>query len=171
MTSSRVLVALLCFTTWVSVVQATHARLPRCDCPGWSTTRVSPRRVVNYTRQSESDCKINVVVFQRRGGRKICSDPNSNWAKKVILKVDKEQSLLQQNRQNQDASTSTASPAPPHQRRLTSAASPAPPHQSRLTSAASPAPSLPLKTMRPKKCGKGRRRQKNKTKGGRRCKN
>ncbi|XP_062413706.1 apidaecins type 73-like isoform X2 [Pungitius pungitius] len=135
MTSSRVLVALLCFTTWVSVVQATHAPKPSCKCPGWSTRTVSLRRVVNYTLQTKRACGINAVVFNYRlqgiEEGKICSDPNSNWAKKVIRKVNKEKL---------NRLTSAASPEPPHQRRLTRAASPAPPHQSRLTSAVSPAP-------------------------------
>ncbi|XP_040027084.1 C-C motif chemokine 20 [Gasterosteus aculeatus] len=113
MTFSRVLAALLCFTAWVSVVHATHASVSSC-CLGWSTRKVPPRCVVNYTVQTDAACSINAIVFRHINGGRICSDPNSDWAKQVILKVNREkrkQSSLQENGQNEDGTTSAVSPA------------------------------------------------------------
>ncbi|XP_034410908.1 C-C motif chemokine 4-like [Cyclopterus lumpus] len=139
---SLVLAALLCFTTWMGVVHATHAPVSSC-CLGWSNTRVLPKRIVGYTFQTEGVCSITAVVFQSKRGVKICSDPNSDWARKVILKVDEEKKrkmALQVKAQNEEG----------------------------LTSDVTPTVSLPLTTKPQKKCRNGRRRQKKKSRGGRR---
>ncbi|XP_068427325.1 regakine-1-like [Clinocottus analis] len=112
MSFSRVLAALLCFTTWVGVVHATHAPVSSC-CLGWSTTRVPVKRIVNYTLQTEGACSLEAVVFQTKGGRTICSDPKTGWAKKGILKVDEEKKLKmasQEMGQNEEALTSDVTP-------------------------------------------------------------
>ncbi|XP_031695062.1 C-C motif chemokine 3-like [Anarrhichthys ocellatus] len=140
MTFSLVLAALLCFTTWMSAVHATHAPVTGC-CYGWSTTRVHPKHIRNYTIQTDGDCSVKAVVFHRMDGRTICSDPNSDWAKRVILKVDEKnnQKALQEKGHNEEGSTSSTAPAV----------------------------SLPLKTTPQKKGRNGLRRQK-KSRGGRR---
>ncbi|XP_075954212.1 C-C motif chemokine 2-like [Anarhichas minor] len=142
MTFSLVLAALLCFTTWMSAVHATHAPVTGC-CYGWSTTRVHPKRIRNYTIQTDGDCSVKAVVFHGVNGGRICSDPDSDWAKRVILKVDEEenkQKALQEKGHDEEGSTSSTTPAV----------------------------SLPLKTTPQKKGRNGMRRQKKKSRGGRR---
>ncbi|KAK9539067.1 hypothetical protein VZT92_004199 [Zoarces viviparus] len=138
MTFSLVLAALLCFTPWMSAVHATQAPVTSC-CEVWSNTKVNCNRIRNYTIQTDGDCSINAVVFLTVKGKTICSDPNSGWTKRVILKVDKEKSnqkALQDKGHDEEGSTSSTTPAV----------------------------SRPLKTT-PQN---GRRRQKNKSRGGRR---
>ncbi|XP_056276545.1 C-C motif chemokine 20-like [Pseudoliparis swirei] len=139
MRSSLVPAALLCFTTWMNVVHATHAPVSSC-CLGWSDTKVNPKRIVNYTFQTEGVCSITAVVFHSKQGASICSDPKSAWAKNVILKVDKE-------RKQKTASQVTAR------------------NEEGLTSDDTPTVSLPLKTTPKKKGRNGRRRQKKKSRG------
>ncbi|KAL7386393.1 hypothetical protein ABVT39_007667 [Epinephelus coioides] len=88
---SLVFVALLCFTTWMSTVRATNGPVASC-CLQWSKTleRVPLENIVNYTLQTVGLCQIKAVVFETKRGKRICSDPDSARAKKVILKVDKE---------------------------------------------------------------------------------
>ncbi|XP_032386957.1 C-C motif chemokine 8 isoform X2 [Etheostoma spectabile] len=89
---SPVIAALLCFTTWMSMVHASIG--PMASCCYWrSKTRVPLERIVDYTNQSEGLCPITAVVFLTKRGRRICSDPNSDWAGKAIRKVDKEKEI------------------------------------------------------------------------------
>ncbi|XP_045907251.1 C-C motif chemokine 13-like [Micropterus dolomieu] len=104
--------ALLCFTTWMSVVHATHGPVSIC-CMQWSNTQVPLKRIVDYTIQSEGVCPIAAVMFQTKLGKRICSDPNSDWAKEAIRKVDEEKKkkTLLEKRLNEDRSTSDMTPA------------------------------------------------------------
>ncbi|XP_068593582.1 monocyte chemotactic protein 1B-like [Cebidichthys violaceus] len=132
MTFSLVLAALLCFTAWMSVVQATHAPVVSC-CPGWSTTKIDPKRIQSYSFQTEAECRIKAVVFQGKKGKRICSNPDDECTKIAILKVDEEkrrQKALQEKGQNEEESTTNITPAV----------------------------SLPLKTNPQKKGRKGRKR-------------
>ncbi|TNN78166.1 C-C motif chemokine 2 [Liparis tanakae] len=137
---SLVPAALLCFTTWMNVVHATHAPVSSC-CPGWSHPKANRlKQIVNYTFQTEGVCPITAVVFHTKLGRNICSDPNSVFAKKGILKVEEK-------RRQKTASQVTAR------------------NEEELTSDVPPTVSLPLKTT-PKKKGRNvRRRHKKKSKG------
>ncbi|XP_044074272.1 eotaxin-like [Siniperca chuatsi] len=106
---SLVLAALLCFSTWMSMVHATHGPVSSC-CMQWSKTRVPVERIMDYTIQSEGVCPITAIIFQTKFGKRLCSDPNNKWAKKAILKVDVEKKALLENRQNEDESTSNITP-------------------------------------------------------------
>ncbi|KAF1384003.1 hypothetical protein PFLUV_G00137720 [Perca fluviatilis] len=103
---SPVIAALLCFTTWMSMAHATNGPVASC-CLRWSITRVPLERIVNYTNQSEGICPIRAVVFQTKRGRRICSDPNSDWALRAIRKVDEEKEI----KALQEESTSDIPPA------------------------------------------------------------
>ncbi|XP_035527017.1 eotaxin-like [Morone saxatilis] len=109
---SLVLSALLCFTTWMSMVHATHGPVSDC-CIGWSNTRVQLDRIVNYTVQSEGVCPITAIKFHTKLGKTLCSDPSSPWAKRAIKKVDgeKKKSGLQELGQNEDRTTRDITPA------------------------------------------------------------
>ncbi|XP_034744718.1 monocyte chemotactic protein 1B-like [Etheostoma cragini] len=89
---SPVIASLLCFTTWMSMVHASIG--PMAGCCYWrSNTEVSLDRIVGYTNQSKGLCPITAVVFQTKRGKRICSDPDSDWALKAIRKVDKEKEI------------------------------------------------------------------------------
>ncbi|XP_070774710.1 eotaxin-like [Enoplosus armatus] len=107
---SLVFTALLCVITWKSMVRATNGPVTNC-CIQMSTTKVPVNRIVDYTNQSEGVCPIAVVIFLTKSGKRLCSDPNGGWAKKAILKVDKEKKALLERRQNEDGSTSDITPA------------------------------------------------------------
>ncbi|XP_031137043.1 C-C motif chemokine 4-like isoform X1 [Sander lucioperca] len=138
---SPVIDALLCFTTWMSMAHATSGPVASC-CLQWSNTlsRVPLERIVDYTNQSEGLCPITAVVFQTKRGRRICSDPNSNWAEKAIRKVDKEKEkkALQEKGLNEES-----------------------------TSDIPPAVSTAPTNARQKECRNGRRRQRKKSRRGR----
>ncbi|XP_049930631.1 uncharacterized protein LOC126408893 isoform X5 [Epinephelus moara] len=111
---SLVFAALLCFTTWMSTVHATNGPVASC-CLQWSNTlqRVPLENIVNYTLQTVGLCPIKAVVFETKRGKRICSDPDSARAKKVILKVDKEKETKepQDKPQTEARSASTIAPA------------------------------------------------------------
>ncbi|XP_059201005.1 eotaxin-like isoform X2 [Centropristis striata] len=113
---SLVLAALLCLTTWMSVVNAIHVPVASC-CDMVSTTKVQVTRIQDYTIQSEGACPIKAVVFRTTSGIRICSDPNDGWAKKAMRKVDTEKNKeVQEKQQSEEGSISTittAAPSPP----------------------------------------------------------
>ncbi|XP_037643467.1 eotaxin-like isoform X1 [Sebastes umbrosus] len=109
---SLVLAALLCFTTWMSVGIATPRPVSSC-CLGRSDTMVQFKRILNYTIQTDGVCQITAVVFLTKLGKRICSDPNSDWAKRTILKLDEEkkkEKALQEQGQYEEGSTSDITP-------------------------------------------------------------
>ncbi|XP_076601863.1 eotaxin-like [Chaetodon auriga] len=110
---SLVLAALLCFTTWMSMVHATHGPIGNCLCPMLSTTKVRVERIVDYTHQPEGICPVTAIIFHTKTGKRLCSDPNSGWARRAKLKVDEEKKkkALKEMRLNEDESTSNATPA------------------------------------------------------------
>ncbi|XP_070831049.1 eotaxin-like [Chaetodon trifascialis] len=110
---SLALAALLCFTTWMSMVHATHGPIGNCLCPMLSKTRVKVERIVDYTNQSEGICPVAAIIFHTKTGKSLCSDPNSAWARRAKLKVDEERKkkTLKEMRQNEDESTSDVTPA------------------------------------------------------------
>ncbi|XP_035491765.2 regakine-1 [Scophthalmus maximus] len=104
-----VLPTLLCFLTWMSSVHASQGPGSNC-CLGWSTTRIPLTQIRNYTIQSEGVCPVTAVVFLTTRGKTICSDPNSKWAKRGVVKVDEEAKGLLEMEQNEQRSTSDITP-------------------------------------------------------------
>ncbi|KAF4117597.1 monocyte chemotactic protein 1B-like [Onychostoma macrolepis] len=45
-------------------------------------------KVMNYRIQTKALCPITAVVIQTVSGKKLCSDPNSDWTKRAMWKVD-----------------------------------------------------------------------------------
>ncbi|XP_008300078.1 eotaxin-like isoform X1 [Stegastes partitus] len=107
---SLVLAALLCFTTWVTFTNATHGSERNC-CLQWSTTKVPVNRIVNYTIQPEGVCPIKAVLLETRRRNKLCSDPDSEWAKRAMAKVDKDRTSSLEVGQKQEGSTDDMTPA------------------------------------------------------------
>ncbi|XP_069013186.1 C-C motif chemokine 2-like [Embiotoca jacksoni] len=105
---SLVFAPLLCFTTWMSLVQTTPGRVKSC-CDQWSKTRIPVLQIMNYTIQSEGACPITAVLFKAVAGKTICSNPNSGWARRAILKVDIETKALQKKGQNEEDEEASAS--------------------------------------------------------------
>ncbi|XP_047444584.1 monocyte chemotactic protein 1B-like isoform X2 [Mugil cephalus] len=88
---SLVLATFLCFSTWMSLVHTVSAHGPPSDCClQWSRTKLHPKQIKNYTIQSEGVCPIKAVVFLTVRGKRVCSNPETPWVKKAILKVDRE---------------------------------------------------------------------------------
>ncbi|XP_030259571.1 uncharacterized protein LOC115573086 [Sparus aurata] len=109
---SLVFATLLCFTTWMNSDHKPHTPLVMC-CAYWSKTKIPLTRIANYTIQSEGICPIAAIRFVTTIGKIICSDPDSGWAKKAKLKVDKEErkNKLPENGQNDEGATSNITPA------------------------------------------------------------
>uniref|UniRef100_A0A3Q3KP88 Chemokine interleukin-8-like domain-containing protein n=1 Tax=Monopterus albus TaxID=43700 RepID=A0A3Q3KP88_MONAL len=89
-----VLVTLLCIITWMSSVQATHGPASSCCLRLPKNIKRPPhKRIVNYTIQSEVVCPIKAIVFQTKSGKTLCFDPNNDWAKRTIRKVQHEKEI------------------------------------------------------------------------------
>ncbi|XP_062260191.1 eotaxin-like [Platichthys flesus] len=95
---------ILSFITWMSSVHAMHGPMSDC-CPVVSNTRVPVRKIKTYTIQFGDECPVTAIVFQTELGSRICSDPQSDWAKKAKVMVDEAKRLLEME-QNTEASTS-----------------------------------------------------------------
>ncbi|MED6275288.1 hypothetical protein CHARACLAT_025088 [Characodon lateralis] len=87
MQSSLSLTSLLCFTTWINLVQAISGAVNNCPCVAFSETKVQHFKIKEYTIQKEGVCLFKAVVFQTVAGKTICKDPNNEWANFVILQT------------------------------------------------------------------------------------
>ncbi|XP_071346994.1 lymphotactin-like [Trachinotus anak] len=105
------LVTLLCFITWMSSVHATLRPVGNCPCPVWSKTRPPIRRIVDYTVQAEGVCPIRAVVFRTVTGKRVCSDPNIDWVKTAMLKVDQGKKASREMEESEQGSASGITPA------------------------------------------------------------
>ncbi|XP_029930210.1 C-C motif chemokine 13-like [Myripristis murdjan] len=92
---SLVLFTLLCVNMWMGFVHAMNGPVATC-CEGWSTTRIHHGKIRNYTIQTEGVCPIRAVKFVTILGKRICSRPEDNWAKRVMEIVDKRIAPLKQ---------------------------------------------------------------------------
>lgn len=109
MQSSLIIATLFCLTTWMSLVHAIYRPGASC-CVQWSKTRVPLKQIVNYTIQSEDTCRIKAVQLRTVRGKTICANPDADWTKKAIEKVDNETKALQEKRQNEEGSASEMTP-------------------------------------------------------------
>ncbi|XP_074544734.1 C-C motif chemokine 8-like [Halichoeres trimaculatus] len=111
MRSSLVLIALLCFTTWMSQSDAAHGPMRSC-CEHWSKTKVPLNHVKNYTIQPGVNCSIRAIIFQTTKRKLLCSDPNDRWTIRAMRKVDeKSKTLLQESQGEEDGSAVIITPA------------------------------------------------------------
>ncbi|XP_056307077.1 C-C motif chemokine 32b.3 [Danio aesculapii] len=79
---------LLCFNA------ATSLRL-NC-CLSTSKINIPMKKVVDYTVQKAGICPIDAIILSTVKGKRICCDPNTEWIKKAMRKVDQKK-LRQQN--------------------------------------------------------------------------
>ncbi|XP_029971167.1 probable GPI-anchored adhesin-like protein PGA18 isoform X3 [Salarias fasciatus] len=84
-----VLFTFLCNASWSIFVQATHGPVVNC-CIKLTGTKVTLDKVQKYTIQSSGACPIYAVKIVTKQGKTLCADPNDNWTKKAMEKVDKE---------------------------------------------------------------------------------
>lgn len=105
MTFSLALATLLCFTTWMSSVHAINGPASNC-CLRWSKRKPPLGNIMNYTVLSEGACPIAAIVFYTKADTTVCSNPNSDWAKRAMMKVDKDTKALLETGQNQEGSAS-----------------------------------------------------------------
>ncbi|XP_056247044.1 fractalkine-like isoform X1 [Seriola aureovittata] len=104
------LATFLCFMTWMSSAHATHGPVTNCLCPRISTTRPRIHLIKNYTIQPEGICHT-AVVFLMQTGKSICSDPEKDWVKKAMLKVDQETKALLEMEETEQGSTTDITPS------------------------------------------------------------
>nr|XP_020489750.1 regakine-1-like [Labrus bergylta] len=111
MRSSLLSVAFLFFTTWSSLASATHGPLTNC-CDRHSNTKIKLDKIMNYIIQSGGACPIEAVIFRTKSGARLCSNPENSWAKRAMLKVDREtKELLQQSQSEEGGSATIITPA------------------------------------------------------------
>uniref|UniRef100_A0A672IPP9 Chemokine interleukin-8-like domain-containing protein n=2 Tax=Salarias fasciatus TaxID=181472 RepID=A0A672IPP9_SALFA len=84
-----VLFTFLCNTSWGIFVQTTHGPVVNC-CIKLTGAKVTLDKVQKYTIQSSAACPISAVKIVTKQGKTLCADPNDNWTKKAMEKVDKE---------------------------------------------------------------------------------
>ncbi|XP_042354479.1 lymphotactin-like isoform X2 [Plectropomus leopardus] len=126
------LAVLLCFATWMSMVYATHGPVSNCCLQRSNTlSKVPFEQIVDYTNQSEGVCPIRAVVFQTKRGKRICSDPDSDRAKRAMRRVDKEKEKKALQKKGQHEGESTTNITPP----VSSASTNVPPVSSASTNA------------------------------------
>ncbi|MED6275287.1 hypothetical protein CHARACLAT_025087 [Characodon lateralis] len=106
-----ILTALVCFTAWMNLVQAAAVFVSNCRCVHWSKTQVNFTQIEKYIIQMEGRCPINAVVFQTVNGNTICKDPNSNWAKHVIRKLEAKTTSSPEKRRHNKRSTLGSTPS------------------------------------------------------------
>ncbi|MEQ2252910.1 hypothetical protein ILYODFUR_026690 [Ilyodon furcidens] len=128
MQSSLSLTSLLCFTTWMNLVQAISGAVNNCPCVVVSKTQVEHFKIKEYTIQKEGVCPFKAIVFQTVAGITICKDPDNEWANFVILQLKKRQT------------TTTSAPGPQLQATPTTTSSPTTLPESEPTSTPTTAP-------------------------------
>ncbi|MEQ2195200.1 hypothetical protein XENOCAPTIV_008973, partial [Xenoophorus captivus] len=62
MQSSLSLTSLLCFTTWINLVQAISGAVNNCPCVTVSKTKVEHFKIKEYTIQKEGVCLFQAIV-------------------------------------------------------------------------------------------------------------
>uniref|UniRef100_A0A8C7WT86 Chemokine interleukin-8-like domain-containing protein n=1 Tax=Oryzias sinensis TaxID=183150 RepID=A0A8C7WT86_9TELE len=65
-----------------------------CECLRWYGTKVNISLIKSYTIQEETKCSVRVIKFQTVQGKTICSDPNNNWTKNTMKKLDLQKSAM-----------------------------------------------------------------------------
>ncbi|XP_036410785.1 C-C motif chemokine 2-like [Megalops cyprinoides] len=79
----------LCVAAWIACLSATSGPTSSC-CLMVTDTRVHPKNIVDYKLQTSGLCPVQAVVLQTRKGKVICSEPEKEWVKRAMQKVDKE---------------------------------------------------------------------------------
>ncbi|XP_066566504.1 monocyte chemotactic protein 1B [Amia ocellicauda] len=79
--------AFLFVTAWAVCTFAYNGPPASC-CLVVSDTKLKLDRIVNYTLQKKGVCPVDAVVFHTIRGKKVCSDPEKDWVKNAIEKVD-----------------------------------------------------------------------------------
>ncbi|KAG7487441.1 hypothetical protein MATL_G00023350 [Megalops atlanticus] len=75
--------------TITACVSASHVFPVEC-CLRVSEIRLPPDRIKDYTVQKAGVCPVNAIVFLTRTGKLICSDPEKDWVKRAVRRVDRE---------------------------------------------------------------------------------
>ncbi|KAK2900668.1 hypothetical protein Q8A67_008783 [Cirrhinus molitorella] len=71
----------------MSIEEENDGRPVSC-CFTVSNTRIPATNIVDYDIQDRVQCFVRAVRFQTKKNKIICSDPNDDWAKKVMAIVD-----------------------------------------------------------------------------------
>ncbi|XP_030257945.1 fractalkine-like isoform X2 [Sparus aurata] len=69
----------LCFTMWMSI--------PDTCCFSAIQSRIPMKYIASYTFLDDR-CSIKAILLRTKRGREICADPNSDWVKEAMQKLD-----------------------------------------------------------------------------------
>ncbi|KAK3546188.1 hypothetical protein QTP70_025232 [Hemibagrus guttatus] len=72
-----------------SIFALRHGAPPDC-CLSISPKKVNVISIVGYWRQNNGMCPIKAIVFTLENGISLCSDPDIDWTKNAMRKVDEE---------------------------------------------------------------------------------
>ncbi|KAG7329759.1 hypothetical protein KOW79_005981 [Hemibagrus wyckioides] len=72
-----------------SVFASSNGALPDC-CLSISPKKVNVTSIVSYWQQDNRICPVKAIVFTLENGKYLCSDPDLDWTKKAMRKIDEE---------------------------------------------------------------------------------
>ncbi|XP_072544747.1 uncharacterized protein [Salminus brasiliensis] len=170
-------VGFLCFVA-LSSTFAQNGRPSHCCLKISSIAhKVRLDKIVDYWWQIKGVCPITAVVLKTRLGKRLCADPNIDWTKRAMSKVDTEKARTEGEKNKDAAALTPVPPAEGNREGAPTAAAANTPLKSQLQeSAVSAAPraerkeggsAKPVKAPRgSKRRGKGGRKRKIKSKVG-----
>ncbi|KAG7457095.1 hypothetical protein MATL_G00242840 [Megalops atlanticus] len=89
----------LCVAAQIACLSASGGPTSSC-CLRVTDTKVHPKNIVGYKLQMSGLCPVQAVAFQTRKGKIICSEPEKEWVKRAMQKVDKEKAKRKRVRGN-----------------------------------------------------------------------
>ncbi|XP_036451890.1 eotaxin-like [Colossoma macropomum] len=103
-------VCFLCVAAFSSAFA--QSRRPSNCCLKVSQITVRLDNIRDYKWQNKGLCPVMAVVFDTRNGNKLCADPNRDWTKRAMRKVDKDKERKEAEKSIKDsAALSSDSPA------------------------------------------------------------
>ncbi|KAJ8394983.1 hypothetical protein AAFF_G00039340 [Aldrovandia affinis] len=77
----------LCAATWMPRVSTSTGPSSNC-CLKVSETRLHLKNIVRHIEQKAGLCPVDAIVFLTKKGKKVCADPDRDWVKKAVGKLE-----------------------------------------------------------------------------------